>query len=300
MKKIILILILFSFEFVYATNANEVIDALKNDATFKTLTNNNANVKFENDEIRISFKGSEGNEYRFIFPCKNNVLEYSSKSITNYNDALNEAASAMFSSMIINKTLLLNGFNQTEINNFKTKSNITYEEIGLIFKEGINNPEDTSSINLMRSENYIKEKLKKYIILRMPIVLTPNNYYIKHMTLNRMVDFITVDDLNNSILSIIQNEKTYGKTYNISGFKTNSTTFIKNMYKYSGRISMFRRNLYYGEYSDDQIINKLTKITYSKPGDYYRVLKRENFIVLRYIRKFINLPKCIYYKIKTK
>ena len=72
------------------------------------------------------------------------------------------------------------------------------------------------------------------------------------------------------------------------------------MYKYSGRISMFRRNLYYGEYSDDQIINKLTKINYSKPGDYYRVLKRENFIVLRYIRKFINLPKYIYYKIKTK
>lgn len=167
-------------------------------------------------------------------------------------------------------------------------------------KEGINNPEDNYSINLMRSENYIKEKLKKYIILRMPIVLTPNNYYIKHMTLNRMVDFITVDDLNNSILSIVQNEKTYGKTYNISGFKTNSTTFIKNMYKYSGRISMFRRNLYYGEYSDDQIINKITKINYSKPGDYYRVLKKENFIVLRYIRKFINLPKYIYYKIKTK
>lgn len=167
-------------------------------------------------------------------------------------------------------------------------------------KEGINNPEDNYSINLMRSENYIKEKLKKYIVLRMPIVLTPNNYYIKHMNLNRMMDFITVDDLNTSILHIIKNEKAYGKTFNISGFKTNSSTFIKNMYKYSGRINMFRRNLYYGEYSDEDIINKLTKIEYSKPGDYYKVLKKENFIFLRYIRKLINLPKYIYYKIKTK
>ena len=167
-------------------------------------------------------------------------------------------------------------------------------------KEGINNPEDNYSINLMRSENYIKEKLKKYIVLRMPIVLTPNNYYIKHMNLNRMMDFITVDDLNTSILHIIKNEKAYGKTFNISGFKTNSSTFIKNMYKYSGRINMFRRNLYYGEYSDEDIINKLTKIEYSKPGDYYKVLKKENFIFLRYLRKLINLPKYIYYKIKTK
>lgn len=167
-------------------------------------------------------------------------------------------------------------------------------------KEGINNPEDNYSINLMRSENYIKEKLKKYIVLRMPIVLTPNNYYIKHMHLNRMMDFITVDDLNTSILHIIKNEKAYGKTFNISGFKINSSTFIKNMYKYSGRINMFRRNLYYGEYSDEDIINKLTKIEYSKPGDYYKVLKKENFIFLRYLRKLINLPKYIYYKIKTK
>ncbi len=167
-------------------------------------------------------------------------------------------------------------------------------------KEGINNPEDNYSINLMRSENYIKEKLKKHIVLRMPIVLTSNNYYIKHMNLNRMMDFITVDDLNTSILHIIKNEKAYGKTFNISGFKTNSSTFIKNMYKYSGRINMFRRNLYYGEYSDEDIINKLTKIEYSKPGDYYKVLKKENFIFLRYLRKLINLPKYIYYKIKTK
>ena len=208
MKKIILILILFSFEFVYATNANKVIDALKSDASFKTLTNNNANVTFENDEIRISFKGSEGNEYRFIFPCKNNVLEYTSKSITNYNDALNEAASAMFSSMIINKTLLLNGFNQTEINNFKTKSNITYEENGLIFKEGtkktfsdgeniISVSEFTLKIDFKnaRIDNRYKKKALYFIIGSIGIILVFSLFFIKKSKNKGDLNITKIDNL---------------------------------------------------------------------------------------------------------
>ena len=51
-------------------------------------------------------------------------------------------------------------------------------------------PDDTFTISLIKSEDYIKTNLKRFTILRMPNVLTPNNYFINHMKLDRYIDFI--------------------------------------------------------------------------------------------------------------
>ena len=114
--------------------------------------------------------------------------------------------------------------------------------------------------NYEELENYIKENVKNFIILRMPIVLTKFNYYVKYMKLNRNVDFITIDNFNAIVIQVMENKKIYGKTFNISGFKANSTVFLKNMYKYTGRLHLSRRNIYYGEYSDDDFINKYVDV----------------------------------------
>ncbi len=163
----------------------------------------------------------------------------------------------------------------------------------LSVKKGGNNPDDFYSVSLIRSENYIKENVKNFIILRMPIVLTKFNYYVKYMKLNRNIDFITIDNFNAIVIQVMENKKLYGKTFNISGFKANSTVFLKNMYKYTGRLHLSRRNIYYGEYSDEDFINKYVDVDYDSIHDYFKSIKHPNFI-----KKVFNFPK--YFILKRK
>lgn len=173
-------------------------------------------------------------------------------------------------------------------------------ERDLSLKGEVNNPDDIYSISLIRSEDYIKEKLSKYVILRLPIVTTPNNYYIKRMSLNRMIDFITVKDLNKIITRVITEDKAYGKTYNIKSFTINSNTFIKNYFKACGKINMFRRNKYYGRYEDFKQIDKFISMNYQSYTDYFKELKRETNIFKRIISKCIKVCTYLYFRIKTK
>ncbi len=88
-------------------------------------------------------------------------------------------------------------------------------------------PEDYYSISLIRSEDYIRSNLKKYAILRMPIVLTRKNHFINHMRLDRTIDFITKENLNDLVLGIMRSSKIYGKTFNISGFKAKGREVVE-------------------------------------------------------------------------
>lgn len=163
-----------------------------------------------------------------------------------------------------------------------------------------NYPDDTYSVSLIRSEEYITSKLKKYMILRLPIVTTPNNYYIKHIKLGTKNDFITTSDLSKLIFKVLEEKKAYGHTYNISGFKATTDVLVKNMYKYSGYLNMFGRNIYYGDYDDADKINKFIDFKYENPSDYYKELKQNIKLIGRIWRKFINIPEYIYFKIKSK
>ena len=159
---------------------------------------------------------------------------------------------------------------------------------------------DYYSKTLVQCEEYIKKYAEKYIILRLPIVLTKNNYYIRHMKLNRVFDFITVDDLNNVINNLIKNKKAYNKIFNVGGFKANSTDFIKKLYKYNGKIHMAKRGYYFGEYDDLDKLNSLINVNHPTEKDYFKTLKKESGLLRRNFRKLFNIITFIYYKIKTK
>lgn len=157
-------------------------------------------------------------------------------------------------------------------------------------------PDDYYSISLIKSENYIKENLKKYCILRMPIVLTQKNYFIDHMSLNKNIDFITKEDLNEIVINIMKNKNIYGKVFNISGFKTNSNKIVEKIYKETGIIHLFGRKLYYGEYEDANNIEKVYKMNYTQ---FEKIDKsKSSFFVV--IRKIINLPKYWIFKSRCK
>lgn len=152
-------------------------------------------------------------------------------------------------------------------------------------------PDDFYSVSLIRSEEYIKENVANFIIFRMPIVLTKFNYYIKHLKLNRVVDFIVVDDLNEIIIKSIENKKMYKKTFNLSGFKMNSSTFIKKFYKYTGNVNVLNRYVYYGEFEDADKVNNYVKIDYHNAQNYFNRFKHPN-----YIKKIFNFFKYLVVK----
>lgn len=156
------------------------------------------------------------------------------------------------------------------------------------------NPEDYYSISVIRSEDYIKSNLKKYAILRMPIVLTRKNYYLKHMALNRTMDFITKEDLNDIVLGIMGSNKIYGKTYNISGFKEKTDILVDFLYKKTGSISLLGRNLYYGEFEDNDVIDKVCKMQYTPFEEIKIDFGTRSFIKI--LKIVLNYPKYLIFK----
>ena len=154
-------------------------------------------------------------------------------------------------------------------------------------------PDDYYSVSIVRSEDYIKSNTKKYTILRMPIVLTENNYFIKHMRLDRAMDFITKEDLNDVVLSIMKSPKIVGKTYNISGFKAKGREVVKLLYKAVGKVSILNRNLYYGEYEDAEAIDKIAKVKYTGLDEYIEDTMRSVPTWKRRVKKIFNFIKYV-------
>lgn len=157
-------------------------------------------------------------------------------------------------------------------------------------------PDDYYSVSIVRSEDYIKSNLKKYSIFRMPIVLTKNNYYIKHMKLDRTMDFITKEDLNAIVIGVMNSDKIYGKIYNISGFKAKGREVVERLYKVTGKLSILNRNIYFGEYEDSSVIEKVCKINYTTLDEFVEDLKRETSPMKRTVLKIINVIKYAIFK----
>lgn len=183
--------------------------------------------------------------------------------------------------------LSIYGLSKKRIKRLTTGSEITY-------------PDDLYSLSIVKSEDYIKDNLQRYTILRMPIVLTDNHYYLKHMKFDRTFDFITSHDLNSIVVGIIGNRRTYKKIYNLSGFKMNSTSFIEKMYEATGKINIMARTLYYGEYDDDDEISAFVKIKYTSDNSYFSILRNQTNRMKRLFLKTINFPKYLIYKYRNK
>lgn len=159
-----------------------------------------------------------------------------------------------------------------------------------------NHPEDPFTVSLIRSEEYIRSKLKKYVILRMPIVLTSKNYFINHMALDRRFDFIDASDLNDIVIGLLRTKKAFGKIYNISGFKANSSIFYKSLYKSSGKLKYVAKRESYGDYDDFEDVEDIVKIKYTTANSYFKKLKDNTNPIIRLGRQLIYLP--LYLKIR--
>ena len=159
-----------------------------------------------------------------------------------------------------------------------------------------NHPEDPFSVSLIRSEDYIRSNLKKYVIMRMPIVLTKKNYFINHMAFDRRFDFIDTSDLNDIVIGLLRTKKSFGKTYNISGFKANSNIFYLNLYKSCGKLKYVINRDYYGDYDDFEEVEDIVKIKYTTANSYFKKLKDNTNPIIRIFRQLFYLP--LYLKIK--
>ncbi len=164
-----------------------------------------------------------------------------------------------------------------------------------------NYPDDYYSVSLARSEEYIKTNLKKYLILRMPIVLTCRNYFINHIRLDTKMNFITKENLNDILLYFMKNNKKgLGKTYNIGGFEVNSNEVVEGFYKATGRISILNRNLYYGIFDDADLIEKQTGLKCDNCKEAFEDIKRENSNFKTTLLRIFNFPKYFIFKNRKK
>jgi len=168
---------------------------------------------------------------------------------------------------------------------------ITDKEREINLKTEIDDHNDLYTKSIIKSEEYIKTNLKKHCILRMPIVLTADNYYINHLKLSRKTDFITINDLNNLIIDILKKKEINKKTYNISGFKVNSTDIITDIYIVTGELKIAGRDIYYGLYTDDNEIEELTSNKKTTYKSYIKELKEKTPKSKRKIRKTLNYFK---------
>ncbi len=159
-----------------------------------------------------------------------------------------------------------------------------------------NYPDDYYSVSIVRSEEYIRSNLENYTIIRMPIVLTRKNYYINHMKPNRKMDFITKEDLNDVVIGILNSDETRGKIYNVSGFKANTNDVVLGIYRTVGKLALFNRNIYYGEFSDADEINEMVNVQYTSLNEFLEDMRRESSVLKRIVRKIVNYPKYIIYK----
>lgn len=159
---------------------------------------------------------------------------------------------------------------------------------------------DLYSLSIKKGESYIKNNIKDYVILRMPIVLTRKNYFINHIVLDKEMNFITCDDLNEIVIETLKTKKMLGKTLNIEGLKCKSSDVVMNVYKVSGHLSLFNRKLYYGEVVDGEKINKILKLNNNVMDLYYVSIKEGTTKFKIILRKIINYPKYLYLKKRTK
>lgn len=158
-----------------------------------------------------------------------------------------------------------------------------------------NHPDDYYSVSLIRSEDYIRSNLKKYAIIRMPIVLTKKNYFLRFMRLNSKIDFITKSDLNDIVLGIIKSKKILGKTFNISGFRANSSDVVEAIYKHSGKLSILNRKIYYGFFEDGETLSEVAKVKCKKLNEAF---EEEKYGFSSKLLKVINYPKYLLLKRK--
>ena len=190
----------------------------------------------------------------------------------------------------VNKNCNLIYTSSTSIYNTYDESNIDSK----INKENMSN----YSLFKYKSELYIMNNLNKYTILRVPLIL--NNVlhvpFMFNVNKNTIIDTITVVDLSNCIIKLINtNKQVNKKTYNVTSsneFRLKYNSILKIALKYYGVTfkfvcsRLFLDEVYYSPIiSDSDKLNNMLDYRIDTLSKYKKRIKKANN--KRYIPKLL-------------
>lgn len=189
-------------------------------------------------------------------------------------------------------------YGDVKVANVKNKANITNL--------------DYYSTTKLEIENLIKEKLKKYTIIRLPLVLSElhkNNNFMYNVKRDTIVEAITDNDAAYLFVNALNfSDKLNKKIYNAGGGTQNTASYrdllinILKIYgfsfKYLGTLLFVDKNFYVGTYEDSDKLNEILDYRSDSLSSYYMRLKRHT--KKRQIARFFAKPFIFVLKRKNK
>lgn len=114
-----------------ATKTEELVENLK-----EMVKSFDGTLTYENDTIEIEWVIQDSNYGELSFNHNGNIIEYNSNEITNYKEAEDSTAHAMYALYLIEAALRINGYSEEEVETyFNTEGNeLNYEINGIELK----------------------------------------------------------------------------------------------------------------------------------------------------------------------
>ena len=177
-----------------------------------------------------------------------------------------------------------------------------YENITVKSKCNVSGLDYYSKYKLF-SEDYIKENIKNYSILRLSYILGdpgPESL-IYNVVPNSKIEFLSAQDAGYVFANAIDHRKALNKkTFNVSGgesYKDTYRNFIGNILSCYGISIRFlsswflaEKNYYEGYYTDGEELEKILKFRSRNINNYYSSLKKYKKKPKRYIPRLMALP----------
>ena len=176
------------------------------------------------------------------------------------------------------------------------------EKITVKSKANINDLDYYSKYKMF-SEDYIKENIKNYSILRLSYVLADpdTESLIYNVFPSSKIEFLSAQDAGYVFANAIEHRKALcKKTYNVSGgdnYKDTYRNFIGNILTNYGVSIRFlsswllaEKNYYEGYYSDGEELEKILKFRSRNINTYYNGLKKYKKKPRRFIPRLLALP----------
>ncbi|MDE5539390.1 MAG: NAD(P)-dependent oxidoreductase [Bacilli bacterium] len=168
-------------------------------------------------------------------------------------------------------------------------------------------PIDYYSMTKIKIEELIKEKLKKYVIIRIPLLLTnpASRSFMYNVKRNSVVEAITDNDAAYLFVSAIDKAKELNKkTFNAGGGEVCTAKFreilanVLNIYgfsfRYLGILLFVDKNFYSHVYEDSDELEDILEFRSDSLDSFYMRLKREvrwRFIPRLFAKPFVWMLK---------
>ena len=206
------------------------------------------------------------------------------------------------------------------MNNYNHHAHLIYASSTTIYGPkkiaNINTPSDLTPLDYysntkLKIEKYITKHLKKYTIIRIPLLLTnpKNNAFMYNVKLNEEVEAITDNDAGYLFASSLNKLKELtGKIYNGTGGNATTATYrdilasVLSIYglsfKYILTLLFIDKNFYCHVYEDGDDLEQILEFRSDSLSSYYMRLKRQ--VKGRKIAKILAKPIVIFLKRKNR